>query len=213
MLNLSVVEVITLHDSAEENKTILNISLLKSSLASHIYYDNIEDKIISVVSSLIKNHAFFDGNKRTALLVLVYLLSDNNFKIPTDSTLFNAVVGFASSKIDKDGFKNLYSRTFDMKTQIELSGVGRNVKRMGVIYYVNKEHDIISECCTFSESHTNHNELLVNVETFLVNFSKRDDFICWLKECEVSGFGDLQGDSPVWLSLMNTRFTIPKKYL
>lgn len=45
--------------------------------ASVDYYESLEDKIAPIVRALIKNHYFFDGNKRTALVVFIGLCMKN----------------------------------------------------------------------------------------------------------------------------------------
>ncbi len=52
-------------------------------------YPTIEDKISFVVVSLIKNHCFANGNKRTALAVLYMLTENNKLNIPNDNELFS----------------------------------------------------------------------------------------------------------------------------
>ncbi|MDR1050861.1 MAG: type II toxin-antitoxin system death-on-curing family toxin [Deltaproteobacteria bacterium] len=58
-----------------------NIITSLSCYSSVDYFINIEDKISSVIRSLIKNHHFVDGNKRTALAVLYILCVFNKVEI------------------------------------------------------------------------------------------------------------------------------------
>ena len=54
---------------------------VKSAFASVDYYDTVQYQISCVVCSIIKNHYFIDGNKRTALFVYIVLCSINNINI------------------------------------------------------------------------------------------------------------------------------------
>jgi death-on-curing family protein len=80
------------------NKKIVNLtkephSLVKNYLDTAInsasYYDNIFDQESAIVLSLVKNHNFAQGNKRTAAITLATLLPNINF---TDEFLVNLVV-------------------------------------------------------------------------------------------------------------------------
>lgn len=58
---------------------------VKSAFASVDYYDTLQHQIACIVCSIIKNHYFIDGNKRTALFVYIVLCSINNIDIDHDS--------------------------------------------------------------------------------------------------------------------------------
>jgi death-on-curing protein len=63
--------VTTLNLLAGEKGIVIDQNKLLSAISSISYYSTPKDKIASVVRSLIKNHAFLDGNKRTAALFFV----------------------------------------------------------------------------------------------------------------------------------------------
>ncbi len=67
------------------NGRLLSYALLASIFSSVDYYSTTEEKIASVFRSLAKNHAFTDGNKRTAVLVLYLLCKENKLALPKDS--------------------------------------------------------------------------------------------------------------------------------
>lgn len=52
---------------------VLNPDLLESAFSSFHYYTDIKEQLSSIYRGLIKNHAFRDGNKRTASVVLIML--------------------------------------------------------------------------------------------------------------------------------------------
>lgn len=58
---------------------------VKSAFASVDYYDTLQDQISCIVCSIVKNHYFVDGNKRTALFVYIVLCSINDIDIDHDS--------------------------------------------------------------------------------------------------------------------------------
>jgi death-on-curing protein len=62
-----VEDLVKLNQSVGETGQLLNRSLLESSLASIPYYDTLALQIASVCRSIIQNHPFVDGNKRTGI--------------------------------------------------------------------------------------------------------------------------------------------------
>lgn len=78
--------------------SVLNRNSLHSALSSWQYYENIEEQISSIVRGLIKNHAFTDGNKRTAFLVFVELCNIYNILPNKDSlTIIRDFVNIAEN--------------------------------------------------------------------------------------------------------------------
>lgn len=92
--NITAEEIIYINKSIGYSP--LNSSLVESSLSSVNYYDDVKHQISSIVRSLVKNHAFRDGNKRTAALVYVMLCEDNRLKIKSDKMIFDAMIIIAS---------------------------------------------------------------------------------------------------------------------
>ena len=95
------------------SKGVRDMNLLISSLESpfqtfgkkELYSDDL-DKIINISYSLIKNHAFIDGNKRIGILVLYVLLKRNNFKISwNDNELIKLGLEVASGEMSKKEYK------------------------------------------------------------------------------------------------------------
>lgn len=61
---------------------ILDAGLIDSALSfieNDRYYKTFEDKLTHLVFSIAKNHAFVDGNKRTAIVVGAYFLEVNSY--------------------------------------------------------------------------------------------------------------------------------------
>ena len=56
-----------------------------------------------------ENQPFVDGNKRTALAAALVFLDWQHFEIDdTDDELYDAMIGLALKKIDKNGFATLF---------------------------------------------------------------------------------------------------------
>lgn len=79
-----------------------------TSVLTHIqndmYYPNFEDKLCHLVFSIVKLHAFNDGNKRSSIVLGAYLLEINGFDFcikPFMRQMENIVVWVAEGKIDK----------------------------------------------------------------------------------------------------------------
>lgn len=100
MINID--DIIGIHHTVEENQIILNKNNLESRLSSFHYYETKEEQIVSIFTSLLMNHAFMDGNKRTAVVTLMFLLDANNFKIPNDDILYDIALGYITGKYNKE---------------------------------------------------------------------------------------------------------------
>lgn len=89
-------------------KGAINIGLIDSVL-EHIqndfYYPEIEDKLCHLFFSINKNHAFNDGNKRTAIGLSAYFMELNGFDFRVSGfirEMENITVHVADNRIDKD---------------------------------------------------------------------------------------------------------------
>lgn len=64
-------------------------------------YGSIEDKAAALIHSLIKNHPFVDGNKRTAAHVTKIFLRESNYDwIFTNDEIIEFVLDIANSRVD-----------------------------------------------------------------------------------------------------------------
>lgn len=67
-----------------------------------VLYPTIEDKISHIVFSIIANHVFLDGNKRTGASVLEKLCRDYNLNLVySEDELFDLVLSIAKSEVDR----------------------------------------------------------------------------------------------------------------
>ena len=71
---------IDLNQAITGNSVLLNNSI-SSCISSMDYYETIEEKISSIIRSIIKNHYFQDGNKRLAFAVFNILTEANGITI------------------------------------------------------------------------------------------------------------------------------------
>ena len=100
------------HDVALETggvQGILNEEALYSAIERpHSgYYESIYEKAAALVESLICNHGFVDGNKRTAVILLGILITRSGYSMNTSSTAVTEyMVGVASGAIS---FEHLVS--------------------------------------------------------------------------------------------------------
>ncbi len=63
---------------------------------------------------LAESQAFFDGNKRTAILAAIVFLAGNGVKIPrNDDMLYQAMIDIANRKLDKPGLAAVFRRLAD----------------------------------------------------------------------------------------------------
>ncbi len=69
-------------------------------------YPKIEDKAAAVLESIIKNHPFVDGNKRTGYVLMRYLLLKNGKDITaSEAEKYEFVINIAKGKRDIDEIK------------------------------------------------------------------------------------------------------------
>ena len=105
------IEIIKAEDIIEINKKyssgLMINNHLSSCYASYYFYDTFQEQISSIILSLIKNHYFQDGNKRTAFTVFIILCICNNINIP-DKDYGNIFVKAANTKdLNVDILKSL----------------------------------------------------------------------------------------------------------
>ena len=110
---------------------------LVESVLGHIqnddYYPSFEDKITHLLFSFIKNHAFTDGNKRTAIVLAAYFLELNELDFKVEyfiREMENPAVLLANNIIDRDFlyevvcsllYEDKYSEELQMKIVHALS--------------------------------------------------------------------------------------------
>ena len=74
-------------------------------IQNDLYYPQLEDKITHLVFSIIKNHAFNDGNKRSSIALGAFFLELNGLDSMVSKFIIemeNIAVCVADNKIDKD---------------------------------------------------------------------------------------------------------------
>lgn len=119
---ISLEYVLEMHDQLIEEyggrKGILNLGLLQSALETpksmfngrHLYR-TIFDKAAAYLFHIIKNHAFIDGNKRTAAMVSITFLTSNEitfviFNDEYEELILKTAQGKASKKEIASFFRN-----------------------------------------------------------------------------------------------------------
>lgn len=74
-----------------------------ASFASADLYTSPFQKAAAILESIVKNHPFVDGNKRTGFLAAAALLLHNNYElIASEEDAYNFVIEVASSQMDFD---------------------------------------------------------------------------------------------------------------
>ena len=94
---------------------VLNYKILEQTCSSYKHtfdgeelYPKFIDKLTVTVYSIIKNHPFVNGNKRTAFIVMLLLLKINGFEFSRKldrSEIVKVVLDLASSKMSSDELK------------------------------------------------------------------------------------------------------------
>ena len=87
---------------------VRDISLIESAIGRPYsgYYRSIESKAAALTHSLVKNHGFTDGNKRTALLLLVLFLNRSGYRLKdnvSDTDIEDMILDVATDRHSFDG--------------------------------------------------------------------------------------------------------------
>lgn len=91
----------------DENLALSLVEGVNQEVYGQKLYPTIEDKISYIVFSIIANHIFLDGNKRTGAYVLEELCEDYGLNIEyTDDELIELVLLIAQSKVDRQYIKD-----------------------------------------------------------------------------------------------------------
>lgn len=85
------------------------VSRPSTSLGGQYKYSTIQSAGAALLHSLVQNHAFHNGNKRTALVSLLVMLDRNNFVLEsTEEEMFKWLIKVASHKLLPSGFEYDY---------------------------------------------------------------------------------------------------------
>lgn len=86
-----------------------------TSLGGQYKYSTIQSAGAALLHSLVQNHAFHNGNKRTALVALLVFLDRNNFVLDSnEDELFKWMLMVASHQLLPSGFA--YDQMADRET-------------------------------------------------------------------------------------------------
>ena len=111
---ISIEDVLKIHNTAIEQfggkKNIRDLSLLESALSrpfatfdGNDLYPTILEKVAAISESIIKNHPFYDGNKRIGYLLLRILLRKNGFDLSADQDeKYSFIISIAKGKLNFD---------------------------------------------------------------------------------------------------------------
>ena len=70
-------------------------------------YPTIQDKIAYIFTSLIKNHCFLDGNKRTAIICYIIACMSNKIELKSKKDLYDIALEIATSKYNLEHTKQI----------------------------------------------------------------------------------------------------------
>lgn len=98
MLDQIITESLIIEINKDLGYNILNKSLVGSAISSWHYYKNAKDQTASVVLGIAKNHAFSDGNKRTATVVYYTLCKFLELRPLSEDKMNIAILKIAESK-------------------------------------------------------------------------------------------------------------------
>ena len=69
-------------------------------------YPSIYDKAAALVESLVKNHAFIDGNKRIGYVMLRFFLMESGYDLSASQTdKYNFIIKISKGNLDFEGIK------------------------------------------------------------------------------------------------------------
>lgn len=113
------------YNKNEETKIIDNNSLEsaaarpKQTVFGEDAYTSIEEKAAALCESLIKNHPFLDGNKRTAFAAMYMFLYKNGYVlIASEEDATKTTLQVASSKIDLKTLSSWIANNIEKKSNM-----------------------------------------------------------------------------------------------
>lgn len=90
---LSAESILDLHEEILGGRSVISESLLESAVAAPRWYDRLHYQAAALFRSLTKNHAFVDGNKRTAVLATLTFLDINGYGLKArEETIYKFVM-------------------------------------------------------------------------------------------------------------------------
>ena len=122
MRYLSVAEILAIHDYQIERfgglQGILNLPLLESAtnrpmtnISGDDLYSTVYEKAAALLFSIIKNHPFVDGNKRTGLHAAMTFLELNGYKVVISQKLLVKLgLDISNDKLDLQKIANILKR-------------------------------------------------------------------------------------------------------
>ncbi|WP_298430504.1 type II toxin-antitoxin system death-on-curing family toxin [uncultured Jannaschia sp.] len=83
---------------------IVSLAMVESAIGRpyHGYYDSLADMAAALLESMVKNHGFADGNKRSAWLLTEMMIDRSGYRldIPDDERVDDLVVALAEGSAD-----------------------------------------------------------------------------------------------------------------
>lgn len=94
-----------LHGVRDENILDLTLNAPYQTFGEIELYPGVIEKATRLCFGLVKNHPFYDGNKRIGAMALLATLNLNNFSVDTNSAeLTEIILSLAAGSIDYDFF-------------------------------------------------------------------------------------------------------------
>ena len=94
---------------------VIDLGLVESAIARPYsgYYCPIHRKVAALVQSMVGNHGFADGNKRTTVLLLTLLLEQSGYRLRTSGeggAVRDMILGVARSELSFDDLAPWFER-------------------------------------------------------------------------------------------------------
>jgi death-on-curing family protein len=102
-------QIIQINKSTEGGGVLLS-GTPESAINSALYYEKPVEQGAAIYRSIISNHMFIDGNKRTAVLALEAFAKKMGVKVASESQLFNVATKVATEHLDVAHIVKLISK-------------------------------------------------------------------------------------------------------
>jgi death-on-curing protein len=97
-----------MHGLRDENLLDSAVHHPQSSFGGEYLYKDIFQMAAAYTFGIVKNHPFFDGNKRTGAAAGILFLDYNGYEMPESNVFTEHILGIATNEVSQEEFAKFY---------------------------------------------------------------------------------------------------------